>query len=234
VLGGRRDELGVVRRRPAWQFCAQHDVRRMPGGDITLFDNGGARLRPSACRVHPARLMQFRVDPKRRRATLVRQLSSKRATEGGTAYFPGALGSARLYRGGRALVDWGTTGRITQHEPDGKVSFRLALRSRSYRAVLARWTGSPSGRPRIAVERAKDGALGVWASWNGATAISRWQVLAGPDEDSLVPVGDPVPFADLETELSVQVPAPAEVVVEAQAADGSALGRSKAVEVASS
>jgi hypothetical protein len=47
VLGGRRDDFGLRRRE---RFCAQHDARRLPGGDVLVFDNGGMWLgdRPAA------------------------------------------------------------------------------------------------------------------------------------------------------------------------------------------
>jgi len=32
VLGGKDDDFGLVERHPRWQFCAQHDARRLPGG----------------------------------------------------------------------------------------------------------------------------------------------------------------------------------------------------------
>jgi hypothetical protein len=60
TFGGKRDEFGLVRRHPSRQFCAQHDARRAPGGDITLFDDGGLALGNSQdCPVHRARVQRF-------------------------------------------------------------------------------------------------------------------------------------------------------------------------------
>ena len=41
VLGGRKDQFGLGAGR---RFCAQHDARRLPGGDLSVFDNGGTQL----------------------------------------------------------------------------------------------------------------------------------------------------------------------------------------------
>src|SRR5205085_3527838 len=41
ILGGKRDQFHIGRALPGFPFCAQHDVHRLPNGDIMLFDNGG-------------------------------------------------------------------------------------------------------------------------------------------------------------------------------------------------
>ena len=64
-------------------------------------------------------------------------------------------------RGGRKLLD----GRLTK----GKGN---------YRAIREQWTGRPVTRPAIALRRGKRGRVLVYASWNGATEVARWQVVA--------------------------------------------------------
>ena len=118
------------------------------------------------------------------------------------------------------LIDWGTTGRITEVAPGGAVVFGLRLQRYSYRAVRSQWRGLPTGRP---VAAARDGR--VWASWNGATEVRRWRVLAGRSPSRLRPAGAPRRFTGLETSMSA--PAAARyVAVEALGARGAVLGRS--------
>jgi hypothetical protein len=52
----------------------------------------------------------------------------------------------------------------------------------SYRAFRFRWTGRPTTRPAVALHRRR-----VYVSWNGATGVARWQVLAGRSRERLRP-----------------------------------------------
>jgi hypothetical protein len=228
VLGGKRDQFGL---QPGWRFCAQHDAHRLPGGDILLFDNGGTYMhgRPR-CGLHAARAMRFRLDTRRRNAKLVASVSSRQLSPGRAGYFPGWVGSARLASNGDLLVDWGPNRRITEIGSDGRVNLLLKLQRWSYRAFPAQWVGHPDGVPAIAARR-RGGLVDVWASWNGATEIRRWRVLAGPSADALQPVEPSVAFADLETTATVRTTAPY-VAVEALGAAGQVLARSRAVRAA--
>lgn len=229
IFGGKRDQFGL-RRHPSWIFCSQHDAHRLPDGDIELFDNGGTFMHGEPrCPVHPARAMVFHLDVAHHRAQLVRSISSRPMSPGGRGFFSGYVGSARPLPGGGTLIDWGEIPRVSEVGPGGREDLLLRLQYWSYRAVSYAWTGDPPGRPLAAAQR-RGGAVDVWASWNGATRIARWQVLAGATPASLAPVGRPVAFADLETHASVSTDAPF-VAVRALAADGSALGESAAVRV---
>src|SRR5207244_3293744 len=54
----------------------------------------------------------------------------------------------------------------------------------SYRAYRFPWVGRPTDRPALAVDRAKS-EVSVYASWNGATQVRRWALLAGSDSAHL-------------------------------------------------
>jgi hypothetical protein len=72
--------------------------------------------------------------------------------------------------------------------------------------------------------------LDVWASWNGATQIRAWRVLAGRTPASLRPVGKAFRFTGLETRMRVHTGA-AFVAVRAVSARGRPLGISRALRV---
>ena len=102
----------------------------------------------------------------------------------GKGWFSGWVGSARPESNGDTLVDWGgPINRVTEVTPLGREDLFMRLEFWSYRAFPALWTGDPPGRPLIAARR-RAGGVDVWASWNGATRIARWQVLAGNDQNS--------------------------------------------------
>jgi hypothetical protein len=231
IFGGKRDQFHLAKRHPSWIFCGQHDVHRLPNGDLMMFDNGGTFMHGSPhCPVHPARALVFRLDPRRKTVRLVKSVSSKPLSSTGKGFFSGWVGSARPEPNGDTLIDWGgPTNRVTEVAPDGREDLLLRLEFWSYRGIPATWTGLPLGRPKVVAKRRGRSAR-VYASWNGATRIARWQVLAGDSATALAPVGAPAPFADLETRISVASPAPF-VAVRALDASGGSLGESAAVRV---
>jgi hypothetical protein len=68
----------------------------------------------------------------------------------------------------------------------------------------------------------------MWASWNGATEIADWHVMAGDSRAALRVIGRPVAFADLETRMRVRTRARL-VAVRAIDRRGRELGRSRVV-----
>jgi hypothetical protein len=225
ILGGKRDQFSLHRHRD-WVFCTQHDTYRLPGGKLFVFDNGGAHtFGRTKCRVHPARAMLFDFDPAKRKVSLVRSVSSKPFTADGKGIFSEYVGSVQVETGGNWLIDWGSPTRISDVGADGREQRLLRLPYWSYRAMpAAGWTGRPPGRPAIAAQR-RNGHVTVWASWNGATEIASWQLLAGDTASTLKPVGGPVAFQDLETRMALRTGAKL-VAVRALDASGATLGES--------
>jgi hypothetical protein len=230
-LGGKHDEFGIVERHPAWRFCGQHDARRLANGDIMLFDNGGKGERDGTqCRVHAARVEQFRLDYKRMTARRVQIISSRSSSETGGGYFTRAVGSARRQPNGSTLINWGGTGEITEVTAHRRVVLRVRLEPWTYRAIRARWVGLPLGRPAVKARRHSGRSIDVWASWNGATQISRWEIIMGSSPEQLRPEAHQYRFADFETHMRVSGTA-GYVAVRALNARDQELGRSTAVAV---
>ena len=74
------------------------------------------------------------------------------------------------------------------------------------------------------------GGIDVWASWNGATHVRRWRVLAGPAPERLGHTGVGAAFAGLETRIRVRSAA-RYVAVQALGAGGAVLETSSPVAV---
>ena len=148
ILGGKRDQFGLS-KHPSWVFCTQHDAHRLPGGDLMIFDNGGAHTngRPR-CPLHAARVLVLRLDTKRKRARLIRSISSDGFGRGGRGILSKWVGSARLLANGDVLVDWGDVPRISVIGRDDRENLLLRLRYWSYRAVPGRLGRPPGGRTR--------------------------------------------------------------------------------------
>jgi hypothetical protein len=229
ILGGKRDQFGM-RRHPDWWFCGQHDARVQPGGDLTLFDDGGSGTRDgTGCGPHAARVPRFRLDVRHRRVQLVDMIGSGPSSPDGRGLYASAVGSARVQPDGDTLVSWGTTGVISEVSPAGAIGFAMRLEPWTYRAVRAGWNGMPLGAPAIAGRRTGR-SVDVWASWNGATRIHAWCVLAGDSARSLRPLDRCRPFGGLETHVGVRTTASL-VAVRAVDSRGRSIGISRAIRV---
>ncbi|MDI2027009.1 arylsulfotransferase family protein [Saccharopolyspora sp. TS4A08] len=200
-------------------FAWQHDVRRHSDGTISLFDNADAAGRAKS------RGMTLNVDEAARTATLLRSAESP---EGLLA--PNQ-GNAQLLANGHMFVGWGGQPYFTEFGPNNEVLFhgRFTETMASYRAHRAQWVGKPADSPAV-VGKPGDGITSVYTSWNGATEVTTWRALAGPDDQNLTAVAD-AEKTGFETKIDIQGAHPV-VAVEALDASGNVLGRSPAVAVA--
>jgi hypothetical protein len=94
-LGGKLNQFSFT--NDPYEFIAQHDVRRIKNGNITVFDNGRADVTP----FHPAGGKEYSLDETNHIATLV-----WRHVEDSTAYSD-ALGNVQRLDNGNTLVNYG-------------------------------------------------------------------------------------------------------------------------------
>ncbi len=121
-----------------------------------------------------------------------------------------AEGSMQELAHGYALVGYGATPYFSEFtrggEPEhkGKMVFdaELPKGDGSYRVMREGWVGTPHSQPKLVAERESPDAVSLYASWNGATALAKWEVLAGPSAESLSPVGT-FPWSGFETQMAV-------------------------------
>ena len=144
----------------------------------------------------------------------------------------GSQGNMQVLANGDALVGWGAIPRVTEFDPSGRVVFdaRFPDGEDSYRAYRFAWSGMPATRPAIATAKGRGGTKTIYASWNGATGLRAWQVLAGDDPQQLAPVGSAQAAAGFETILQADTNAEF-IAAQALDADGQVLGTSAAVPI---
>lgn len=217
-LGGERSDFDMG---PGTTFHFQHDVVRRPDGTITLFDN-----QATPPKAPESRGLVLRLDEERMTARLVREYTHP------LGLLSIAEGSMQTLPNGNVFLGWGPEPHVSEHAADGRLLFDLRLppRSDSYQAFRHEWRGEPLDRPAIAARRAgRSDRLTVWASWNGATEVRSWQLLAGSakDADDLAPIAT-VPWDGFETTIRARTDAP-HVAVRALGADGEPLGESQVV-----
>jgi len=177
-LGGKKSDWHID---PAASFAFQHDVRRRPDGSITLFDNNAALPGPAVA----SRGIRIALHGGTKRVSLVEQWSPTARRAGW------AMGNVQQLDDGGVFIGWGTDGSFSEFGPDGKLRFdaRFGDGSVGYRAYRLNWQAQPTGTPSIAVVPGDAGTMTVYASWNGATGVARWEVRTGTRPDTLQPVG---------------------------------------------
>jgi len=132
---------------------------------------------------------------------------------------------------GNVFVGWGSQPFVSEFSRTGEVllNARFPPDGESYRAFRVPWSGHPTERPAMAVEQRPDGKATLYASWNGATEVETWEVLAGPSPGRVGFLGA-VPWNGFETAMVVQTPAPY-VTVRAKDRSGEVLGSTEPVKL---
>jgi hypothetical protein len=107
-----------------------------------------------------------------------------------------------LLPGGQVFVGWGGLPESTEFDRSGRQIFdgHFIGGTSSYRAYEHAWHAQPSTRPAVALSPIGGGETAVYASWNGATDVSQWRVLAGDKPTSLMQVAA-APRSGFETSL---------------------------------
>lgn len=179
-LGGKANMFTLVNGQP---FAFQHDVRQIPNGDITVFDNQGTTQSPA-----PSQAIEYQIDETKKTATQVWSFTHA------PAVFATYMGDAQRLPDGNTFLDWGApftgTGYVydtmTEVTPDGQVLFDLSFDSPyvSYRAFRFPWQGFPDTQPALAY-KVDGNAITLGYSWNGATEVAAYRIFGGDSAQSL-------------------------------------------------
>src|SRR5829696_1517540 len=221
-LGGKKSDFEM---EPGSRFSFQHDARRLPDGTISIFDDGNTvfhGLFPEA--IEESRGLVLDLDEKKMKASLVREYRHP------DKQYADASGNVHLLPTSTVLKGWGRALHFSEFSHDGKKLLfdgRLPEGNRSYRYFRFPWSGHPTDRPAAVAERASEGEVRVYASWNGATSVATWEVLAGSGPDRLKTAGS-APRKGFETAITFQTDEPY-VAVKARDRSGRVLGASKAL-----
>jgi hypothetical protein len=137
TLGGKQNQFTFLNEHESNSpnyFSFQHDIRELPNGDITLFDNGNQHTPPYS------RAVEYRLDEQSRTADLVWEYRHT------PDIFNFAMGSVQRLSNGNTLIGWGfasSTGSpaVTEVRPDTSIALELYLPEgqTSYRAYKFPW-----------------------------------------------------------------------------------------------
>ena len=177
-LGGRRSSF---RMGPGTTFWFQHQALPQGAHTVSIFDDGGAPPKE-----RQSRGILVNLNTSTMRATL--QRSYIHPTTRLLAAFEGSM---QVLPGGRVLIGWGNLPVFSEFTANGTLILdgRYPAGDQSYRVLSAAWTGQPADQPAAAARVSPAGGSAVYASWNGATRVASWTVLAGSSPNRLAQAG---------------------------------------------
>jgi len=218
-LGGLKSSFEMG---PGSETAWQHDGRVLRNGEITFFDDG------SNPPIHSqSRAVRIALDFKTHRARLVSAFTHPNAP-----LLAASQGNMQTLASGNTVVGYGGVPAISEYAPGGALLLdaHLPYDMAFYRAFRFPWSGRPLSPPVVLASLNNTGEETiVHASWNGATEVGSWRVLAGRRTGSLtaratIPAGN-------DFESSTTLPAKyAYVAVQALDSAGHVLGTSKTVQ----
>ena len=179
-VGGKHSSFKMGRGA---QTLGQHDARRAPDGNITVFDNGTFGIQVG----RPSRSVELKVDQQKKTVSAVHGFIHR-----GPTLRTFSQGSVQTLGNGNLMTGWGgANAYMTEFTKSGQVAFDGLLHPTgddTYRAFKFPWTGIvPAEPPRVAAQISR-GATSVWVSWNGATDVANWRVFGGSSAGSLAQV----------------------------------------------
>jgi EmrB/QacA subfamily drug resistance transporter len=183
TLGGNKSSFKLG---PGAAFEWQHDARLQPGSEVSVYDDhccqltgGGTYVSPTG----PSRGLVLKLDEQAHTAALVSQYGN----DGG--FHSDYMGDTQPLSNGDVFVGWGSEPYFSEFDSSGKVLFEGELPGPdlTYRATLEQWQGQPLAPP-VGAAREANGKTTVYASWNGATRLAAWKVLAGASSARLTAV----------------------------------------------
>jgi len=220
-LGGNRS---TFKMGPGTTMAWQHDGRVLADGELTFFDDGA---NPP---IHKqSRALRVRLDLKARTATLTSAL-----THPGSPVLAASQGNMQTLSDGNTLVGYGGVPVISEYDGSGRLVFdaHQPLDMSFYRAFRFPWSGRPLTPPAVLASLNNTGEETiVHASWDGATEVASWRILAGSVPGSLS-IQARIPAAGFES--SGTLPRRyAYAAVQALDSAGRVLGASRPVKVIS-
>lgn len=174
-LGGNRSSFKMG---PGTSMAWQHDGRVLANGELTFFDDGS---NPPIHR--QSRGLRIKLDLSRHEARLASVY-----THPDPPLLAASQGNMQTLPNGNVLVGYGAVPAISEYAPGGSLLFdaHQPLDLTFYRAFRFPWSARPLSPPAVLASLNNTGEETiVHASWNGATGVSSWRVLAGKSPGAL-------------------------------------------------
>ncbi|GAB7351301.1 hypothetical protein MBLNU459_g1716t1 [Dothideomycetes sp. NU459] len=184
ILGGKLNQFEDKSGGNATNFAWQHDARWQTDDltALTLFDNGASDWESTE---NATRGLWLTLDYDDMSVTLERAYMSPEDI------LSVSQGSVQPLSNGNIFMGYGSNAVFTEYSREGDVlwdvQFGIVGNSsvQSYRAYKQNWTGYPSWNPSIASTGNGTDNTTIFMSWNGATEIKSWALLASSSTQDL-------------------------------------------------
>lgn len=227
-LGGKQSNFTI---ESGAEFSWQHDARFLSNNRISMFDDnsdGSSDAGP------PSHGLILQLDLDNMNAFLYRSYYHD------PNITVASQGNLQTLANGNKFVGWGQSQYYSEYKKAGNTENNPALNllydaqmpssNYTYRAYRNHWVGRPFYPPSIGITSNK-GRVKVYASWNGSTETTQWQVLAGSTPKKLTLIAS-ASKSGFETTIPVNKKGPY-FQVRALNAHGKVIGESKVVKFGS-
>jgi hypothetical protein len=217
-LGGLQSSFKMG---PGTETAWQHDGRILADGEVTLFDDGS---NPPIH--HQSRAVRIALDFSTHQARLAAVF-----THANPPLLAASQGNMQTLADGNIVVGYGGVPAISEYGAAGVLLFdaNLPYDMSFYRAFRFPWSGRPLSPPAVLANLNDTGEETiVHASWNGASEVVAWRVLAGKAGGALA-VQTTIPASGFESSTTLPQKY-ARVAVQALDAAGHVLGTSHTVQ----
>lgn len=191
-LGGLANDFTFL-NDPDAPFFLQHDILRLPNGNVSLFDNRWPGSTYS-------RGVEFDLDESNLTADLVWEYR-------GSEPYSRAMGNMQTLPNGNRFFGWGATyPTASEVDADGNVVWQMSFAengspdiiTNSYRSFRWEWEGTPTWQPRL-VDSEEMGMTTFTFSYNGATNVASYDLYGGASPDNMWRLGNVVKSGFEET-----------------------------------
>lgn len=229
-LGGKQSSFAIG---SGGEFSWQHDARFLPNNQVSLFDDNS---NGSSDPVPPSHGLILQLD-----------LSSMTASVYRTYYHDpnisvASQGNLQSLPNGNKFVGWGQSAYYSEFNEAGNTEATPSLNllyaaqmpgsNYSYRAYRNDWVGMPFYPPSIGLISFNK-QITVFASWNGSTQTTQWQVFAGSKRKKLTLVASAA-RSGFETAIPVTTKKGPYFQIKALNSSGRVIGESKILKLGSS
>lgn len=224
-LGGKQSSFTMG---SGAEFSWQHDARFLPNNLISMFDDNS----DGSTTIPPSHGLVLQLDLMNMTANLYQSYYHDPNIS------VASQGNVQSLDNGNKFVGWGQSKYFSEFSQPGNTEMNPSLNllydaempgsNYSYRAYRKNWVGIPFYPPSIAALPI-NGKITVYASWNGSTETTTWQVFAGSKRKKLALVSS-VAKSGFETTIPTNVKGPY-FQVRALNANGQVIGKSNIIKV---
>lgn len=185
-LGGKQTNFFIA---SGAEFSWQHDARFLPNNLVSMFDDNSD---DSSVAGPPSHGLILQLDLQSMTAALNRSYYHD------PNIIVASQGNLQSLQNGNKFVGFGQSQYYSEYQEPGNTESNPALNllyeaempgsNYSYRAYRNMFVGRPFYPPSIAI-RSNNGQITVYASWNGSTETTSWELFSGCSKETLCLVG---------------------------------------------